>query len=201
MSDTEIKQPTHAKIDGEAHLITKIEDHADGPGHTHRVHLACGLTVDVDIGGAKAHARSMQRAEEHDSPHHAREHLAKAERALNDGEQWHHDRWVKHDSKATCDHCAAVETGAAISLTHENAHNATRTRFADIGTGLPCPTCGAQLYIRRATGKVACHAHGHDFTVDEVLATSMGLLHKLSTGSADHKPMAPSILDGNKTEG
>jgi hypothetical protein len=156
------------------------------------------MTIDVDIGGEKAHARHMQRSEQHDSPHWKEEHIRNAARARFNGEQWDHARWTDHDSKATCDHCAAVETGAAVMIAHENAHTTPRTILADIPTGLPCPTCGSQLYIRRRNGTAACHTHGHDFAIDEVLATSMGLLHKLATGAAEFKP---SIVDGNKTEG
>ena len=175
--------PTHVVIDGAAHLITKIDEHADGPHHTHRVHVACGMTVDVDIGGEKESARAVQRANEHHDPVWRDKHASHSAHALNRGEQWHHKRWVDHKSKAEgCDHCVAVETGAAMSITHETAHTPVRQVQADIPTGLPCPDCGSPLYIRYKTGTVGCTARGHDFKVEDVLATGMGLLHKLATG-------------------
>lgn len=176
--------PTHAKIDKAVHLVTKIDEHGEGPGHTHRVHLACGITVDVDIGGVRAHRLAMRRAEEHESDEWARRHRAYAAGALAAGDAWDHKRWTDHDAKATCEHCEAVETGAAEAVTHERAHTPPKTVRADTPTGLPCPTCGAELRIR-ANGSVACTAQGHEFTVPDVLTSSMDLLRRLALGGKE----------------
>lgn len=138
---------SHARIDGEVHKITRVVE-VDGARHTHRVHLGCGLTVDVH----EARARDDERGLDADA--------------------------------ATCPGCAAREAGAPTPGL-ELAHATPNTVLADIPTGLPCPAvdCGAPLYIRRKTGTVGCTAQGHDFTVPEVLATSMGLLRRLAEGS------------------
>lgn len=181
-----MSHPSHVKIDGASHTITKIEEHADGPQHTHRAHLACGMTMDVDIGGVRKHARHTQRSKEHDMPEWQVKHVEIAEQALTEGETWDHERWLR-GATPDCAHCAAFEAGTKQPVTHEQAHTKANTRLADINTGLPCPMCGSPLYIRRQGGDVACTGHGHQFKVDEVLATGMGLLHKLATGAAEVK--------------
>lgn len=174
--------PTHARIDGAVHLVTKVDEHGDGPHHTHRVHLACGLTVDVDIGGARAAAHAQRRAEEHESAEWRERHAQVAWQKTAEGETWEHERWTRHAGEATCKHCAAVENGAAQSITHARAHTPARVRRADVSTELPCPTCGTGLYIRH-DGTVACAGQGHEFTVPEALGAAMGLLRRLADGN------------------
>lgn len=136
----------HARVDGEVHTIARVVE-VDGAHHTHRVHLGCGLTVDIHEARARDDERGL-------------------------------DATV-----ATCPDCVAFAADKS-TLGTDLAHTTSITVLADIPTGLPCPVedCGAPLYIRRKTGTVGCTARGHDFTVPEVLATSMGLLRRLAEG-------------------
>jgi hypothetical protein len=151
---------THAIIDGENHAIAECRE-VGGAAHTHRVLLGCGLTVDVHADREPEQLRT---------------------------------RWHSPEGRAPKKvHCRACEEFAARGeLLPEHvqpAHGPTRVTRADIPTGLPCPhegeqggkPCGAPLMIRRKDGTVGCTAFGHDFTIPEVLAVSMGLLRRLAS--------------------
>lgn len=179
---------THVRIDGQLHRIARVEEAPTGPAHTHRVFLGCGMTVDVDQNG-KRHTEAADRlrdmaAKPGADPGHAKLHLARADQY--DAEAVQHaankSRWCTVP-KADCTVCAKFEAGAdPVTIIGHTPHRVT---LGDIKTGLPCPTCGSDLYIRRRDKTVTCTAQGHDFEVPEVIATSMGLLHRLATGKLE----------------
>ncbi len=173
--------PTHVTIDGKVHKIAKVDIHADGPAHTHRVHLGCGTTIDVDIGGAKKAARWRERAEHvlnegHKALH--KEHLERAAQEEANGHTWQHERWGHHgDAKmANCTDCVLHENGAP-AVVHDLGHTIPKTVLSDEATDVSCPKCGHRVYRRRATKgegtlEYACSGSGHEFTLDE-LATHL----------------------------
>jgi hypothetical protein len=122
-----LHQRTHIHIDGKVHKIVEIAAQ-DGARHTHRVHLACGLTVDVDHEGAKHAAVALEHRaaqadaaarKDHGHVKAYREHAEYAEAAA----QKHRDdvsdpkgRWRTHTTAAaTCAECARVEAGGERS--------------------------------------------------------------------------------------
>jgi len=173
MSD-DVLHPTHAHLDGELHKVHQIEEHPNGPAHTHRVHFACGLRFDIDVGGVRKHAIMMNRAEEHRMGGHLQhyhEHLKLAQQKLDEGEDWSDDRWRRHgDQKvATCAACAAYENGAS-PFVPEMGHNPPTTVLADIPTGMKCRYCAGDVYKRRKTGEYTCNAAGHPNNIEELIS-------------------------------
>lgn len=181
MSGSSVYHPTHITVDGKVHKVAKIDEHEDGPCHTHRVHLGCGITVDVDIGGAKKAARWRERADHalaEDRKHDHKEHLKKALHEEANGHTWKHERWGHHGDKkmATCTHCIDHENGAD-AIVHDVAHTKPKTVLSDEETNISCPECGYRIYKRRATKgegllDYACSGQGHEFTLEQ-LATHL----------------------------
>ncbi len=175
--------PTHMAVDGAVHTIARIDEHDDGPAHTHRVHLGCGMTVDVDIGGARAHARSMERlghvANEKDEALkaiHVPLHTKAAKLALEQGETWKHERWHHADSSPKAKGCEACELhdAGAPPVALPLGHTPARTRPADVETNIACPKCGARVYRRNgapsgAAGEFACTGQGHEYSAVELM--------------------------------
>lgn len=154
---------THATIDNTRHEIASTVA-VEGTAHTHRVLLGCGMTVDVHEDNEPEHLRG-------------RWHGAAASKAVRN-----------------CGGCDLyAKRGHMLSEHVEPAHGPHRVVRADISTGLPCPfegesggkPCGSPLMIRRKDGSVGCSSFGHDFTIPEVLAVSMGLLRRLATTKPD----------------
>ncbi len=171
--------PTHVTVDGAVHKVALVEEHSDGPGHTHRVHLGCGMTIDVDIGGAKAHARSLERLghveKERDralKAIHVELHTNAAKAALENGETWQSARWKTGAKVSGCEDCALHEAGAPPKIILCN-HTPPTTRQADIDTNVSCPQCGAKVYKRRMPERgeapFACAGQGHEFTGPELM--------------------------------
>ena len=176
---TDDPKPTHVVLDGATHAIARVDEVPDGPGHTHRVFLACGMTIDVDIGGARAHARSMERLghvqKEHDlalKALHVQAHTAAAAAALEGGERWSSPRWKVKAAASGCADCAACEAGAPPKILARN-HAPPTTRQADIDTGVSCPECGTRVYKRRfpqpGQPLFACTGQGHEFTGPDLM--------------------------------
>lgn len=169
--------PTHVTVDGWRHKIAKIDTHADGPAHTHRVHLGCGMTIDVDIGGVKKAARWRERAEQvlnEGHKHLHKEHLARATQEEANGHTWRHSRWGHHGNEkmADCPDCVAHENGAP-AIVHDLGHTVAKTVPGDEATDISCPKCGHRVYRRRATKsetalEYACSGSGHEFTLDDL---------------------------------
>lgn len=182
--------PTHVDLDGAVHKIALVEEHADGPGHTHRVHLGCGMTIDVDVGGIRANARSLERLahvqNERDQglkAMHVELHTTAAASALANGETWTASRW-KVDAKANgCLDCTAHETGAAAKIMMCN-HSRPTTRQADVDTSVACPTCGARVYKRRSLqpgeAEYACSGQGHEFSGLELMENIKRAVERLT---------------------
>lgn len=168
---------THVQVDGRIHLVVSVEAHDDGPRHTHRVHLGCGLTVDADVGGRRhEHAADEHRSKAKDAGRRgaeAEKAIAEAHaRSASVGARRHSEdrRWKKLDGTgADCPRCAEVEAGAA----HEPqnlGHTAPRTVEADRATGIRCPSCSGEIRKRRSNGSFACTGGGHEFEAAELLA-------------------------------
>lgn len=175
--------PTHATVDGKKHKIAKIEEHLDGPAHTHRVHLGCGMTIDVDIGGVKKAKIWADRAEEVLAQGHHRIHKENMEHhknALKNGHTWKHERWhhLGDEKAADCEACAAHENGAD-PVVHDPAHNPAKTVQADIPTAINCPQCGYKIYKRRSTGEYACCGSGHVFDIADLMKHVQDSFHSL----------------------
>lgn len=175
---------THVQVDGLLHLIHTVEDHPDGPRHSHRAHLGCGLTVDTDFGGEK-HARQAgeqraRAAEAKGRRYGEVEHAQALEAAahLDASSLRHHadhadpkGRW-RQGGSATCLRCSAVESGS-LPLIVDHGHNAPTTVHADIPTGIRCPQCDSTVLKRhhsKPTQGFACSGQGHEFTEAELLA-------------------------------
>ncbi len=171
--------PSHVVLDGALHKIALVEQHENGPGHTHRVHLGCGMTIDVDLGGVRAHARALERlGHVQTEPDwnlkniHIEHHTNAATAALKNGETWQHDRWKTGVKAQGCTACEAHEAGAPPNIVTCN-HTPPTTRLADIDTGVACPKCGSRVYKRRTPEKTeaafACSGQGHEFTGPELM--------------------------------
>lgn len=172
-------QPTHVSLDGAVHKIARVEEALDGPGHTHRVHLGCGMTVDVDINGVRAHARALERLGHVQGERnlslraiHVELHTKAAAEAVKLGETWASARWMGTGPAVGCPNCQLMESGAPPRQMPLN-HTAPTTREADINTGVPCPKCGSLVYKRRYPGpkelEFGCTAQGHEFTGPELM--------------------------------
>lgn len=167
---------THVMIDGAMHTVARVDKHETGPHHTHRVHTGCGLTIDVDVGGERARARSLERhghvmAEPDPAVRaaHAPYHLKAADEAASKAEPLDGGRWHVDAHARDCAACVAHERGAA-PVTHPLGHTNARTVEADIETNLACPKCGTKIYRRRASEQFACTGQGHEFTGLELMA-------------------------------
>lgn len=170
-----ITDKTHVTIDGAMHKIARIAEHADGPAHTHRVHLGCGMTVDIDVGGAKALARAKERlghvmAEPDPAvrAHHAPYHQKMIDEAALKAEPLDGGRWHVGAKAADCEACEAYEAGAPAVIPGLG-HTPPTTRLADIETGIACPKCGTKIYKRRDGEQFACSGAGHAFTGPELM--------------------------------
>lgn len=171
--------PTHVTVDGAIHTVALVEQHEQGPAHTHRVHLGCGMTVDVDIGGVRAHARALERLghvqNERDQNLkwiHEDLHTKAAKAALINGETWKSQRWSVGNTAKGCAECEAHEAGAQPQIKPIN-HMMPTTRQADIDVNMACPTCGSKVYKRRnpevREAPFACSGQGHEFTGPELM--------------------------------
>lgn len=178
---------THVEVDGHLHVITLVEAHAEGPRHTHRVHLGCGATIDVDRGGARhmtaatEHRVAARRAADRDA--HAERAIAEDHAAASDEAAVRHqgdrDRWRTHqEPAATCSTCSAVEAGAA-PVRHETGHGQATTVPADRFTGIRCPSCSGEIRQRRSNGSFACTGSGHEFSSTELLASTRSAFENL----------------------
>lgn len=162
---------THVTIDDSVHKIARVEVHAEGPAHTHRVHLGCGTTIDVDLGGTKARARSLQRAghvfaEKNLEAH--RMHMKAAEDAMTNAEPLEGGRWLSGVKASGCPGCVAHEGGAA-AVVMPLGHTPSTTVESDIETSVACPNCGSRIYKRRKGGQFACSGQGHEFSAAELM--------------------------------
>lgn len=173
---------THVEIDGRIHFVSSAETHDEGPRHTHRVHLGCGLTVDTDLHGERhsevardhrAHAHAAAGKRHHAEHAIANEHASAAERAAEHHARDHAatgSRWRRHEkSAADCPECAAVEAGGEPTRT-DVGHGAAITVEADLHTGIRCPSCAGEIRKRRSDGVFACTGSGHEFDSTELLA-------------------------------
>ncbi len=175
---------THVKVDAHLHKIANVEDHPDGPRHTHRIYLGCGMTIDTDFGGqrhaaaaaeqravaVKAKAKRMGEVEYHEAIRAASVLDASALRHHAD----HADpagRWSKSDKAiATCARCSAVEAGAPAHVI-DHGHNAPSTVHADIPTGVRCPLCDSMVLKRhpsKGNDGYACAGQGHELEAAEL---------------------------------
>lgn len=173
---------THVEIGGRIHLVVSAEAHDEGPRHTHRVHLGCGLTVDTDLHGERhqaaahrhrAHARLAAGKNLHVEHAIVAEHAKAAERAAERHASDHGDagsRWLRHEKpSANCPACAAVEAGGEPTRA-DVGHGASITVEADQHTGIRCPLCPGEIRKRRGDGAFACTGSGHEFDPAELLA-------------------------------
>jgi hypothetical protein len=62
MEITDESYPSHVYVDGKLHKIARIDEHDDGPRHSHRVWLGCGLSIDVQ----EPHFDTQDRWKKHD---------------------------------------------------------------------------------------------------------------------------------------
>jgi hypothetical protein len=182
---------THVQIDGRVHLVVSVETHDDGPRHTHRAHLGCGLTVDTDLHGERhraaarahqAHARSAAGRGRHAEHAIAGEHAAAAQRAaeLHAADHGEADsRWRRHEEPAAdCPACAAVEAGGEPTRA-DAGHAAAVTVEADQHTGIRCPSCSGEIRRRRSDGAFACTGSGHEFDPADLLAQAQASFSNL----------------------
>lgn len=183
---------THVIIDGKTHFIHAVEEHAGGPRHTHRAHLGCGMTVDIDFRGtryaaaAATHrdtARAARARDEHAlraiSEEHAGSMSRHAEAHARDHAGGAESRWLKPGGPAAdCPTCASVEAGAEPATAHVG-HTAARTVEADHHTGVRCPLCAGEIRKRRADGVFACTGSGHEFSPTELLAQTSDSFQRL----------------------
>lgn len=181
---------THVVVDGKVHKIARVEEHSDGPGHTHRVHLGCGITVDTDLNGSRNAARAEEhraranaavgRGHDHEGHAESGHATAAARRArvhLDDHAPG--GRWRRHDGKAAdCSTCASVEAGAP-AVSHARGHTPPTTVEADRFTGVRCPLCTGEIRKRRSDGVLACTGSGHEFTAADLLARTGEALSNL----------------------
>jgi ribosomal protein L37AE/L43A len=166
---------THVMIDGAMHTVARVDEHETGPHHTHRVHTGCGLTIDVDVGGVRARARSLERhshvmAEPDPAVRaaHAPHHLKAAAEAASKAEPLDGGRWHVGANARDCAACIAHERGAD-PVVHPLGHMPATTVEADIATNLACPKCGSKIYKRRKDGQFACTGQGHEFSGPELM--------------------------------
>lgn len=173
---------THVEIDGRIHFVACAEVHDEGPRHTHRVHLGCGLTVDTDLHGDRhraaaqghrAHARSAAGKNLHSEHAVANEHASAAERASERHAGDHAaagSRWRRHETPAAdCPTCMAVEAGGEPTR-FDTGHGPPITVEADQHTGVRCPLCSGEIRKRRSDGAFACTGSGHEFDPAELLS-------------------------------
>lgn len=163
---------THVEVDDAMHKIARVEQHADGPGHTHRVHLGCGTTIDLDLGGLKAQAREFERAghvlSEKNHAAHAM-HMQAAADAVAKAESIDGGRWHANVKAKGCKGCVAHEKGDE-AVVAPLGHTPPTTVEADIETSIACPLCGSRIYKRRKTGQFACTGQGHEFEAAELMS-------------------------------
>jgi hypothetical protein len=187
---------THIEIDGKTHKIVTTEAHDLGPGHTHRVHLGCGLTVDTDLHGARhaakaaAHRARALTARDRGQGHERDTETAFASVAAARAKAHQDDhapggRWRRHEGAAAdCAVCASVEAGAP-AVTQDPGHAPASTVEADQFTGVRCPSCTGEIRKRRRDGVFACTGSGHEFSAQELLSRTgdaLGNLIELTKG-------------------
>lgn len=181
---------THVQIDGRLHRIASVEIHADGPKHSHRVHLGCGVTIDTDFAGQKHSALAAQKRAEARAPgqEHAQAELLEHARALDTGAIRHHadhadpeGRWrrlstdIEGGSFADCPRCAEHEAGKPAHVI-PRGHTAPSVVEGDQPTGIRCDQCDSLIYRRRrlrspdAPVVFACSGLGHEFQPADLVA-------------------------------
>lgn len=184
---------THVQVDGRIHLVVSVETHDDGPRHTHRVHLGCGLTVDTDLHGERhrtaahahrANARVAAGKDRHAERAIADAHAVSAERSAERHASDHggdDSRWRRHESSAAdCPTCAAVEAGGEPTRA-DSGHSSAVTVEADQHTGVRCPSCSGEIRKRRSDGVFACTGSGHEFDPADLLAQAQASFANLIT--------------------
>lgn len=181
---------THVRVDAITHKISRVEAHGDGPGHTHRVHLGCGLTIDTDLGGVLHAAKAaghreravVARDQGHDHVRVDEERRAANASLLSDKHALDHapgGRWSRIDSPAAdCPGCSRVEAGAAPA-SPPPGHAPPSTVLADEFTGVRCPSCAGEIRRRRRDGAFACTGSGHEFSAADLLARTGQALSNL----------------------
>ena len=173
---------THVVVDGRLHRISRVEEHLDGPSHTHRAHLGCGVSVDLDLNGER-HAKlaleheeiARQAASRGDEGlrSNAAQRASTARQRADHHRRDHSDessRWRRHAGLAAdCPTCAGVELGHS-PVVHPLGHSKPNTVQADQFTGVRCPSCAGEIRKRRADGVFACTGSGHEFSATELIA-------------------------------
>lgn len=157
MSDTDTESlATHATLDGEIHFIVRVQE-MDGAHHTHRIHLGCGITTDVQEDWHVVEATTMADHHEHKK---AKKLDARESSLLSKA-----DALGKAEDAAHAAHAAASEEHLQVVRAREAAGIVGpplphETQLLDVTRKLEAATLARDEAIAaHAAAHVSIHAH------------------------------------------